>query len=302
MSGRTEDGGPLGPAADGTPADLGTDPSAVDGADLPICGTCGTQYAAARTDCPVCQDERQYVDPAGQRWTSLRELRASGMTGRFEEEGPGVLGVGSSPRFAIGQRALLVRTAAGNVLWDCAPYLDGAMVRGIEELGGIACIAISHPHFYSTMAEWARAFDAPVYLHAADRQWVGRPDPRLRFWSGESHRLTDELTLLNPGVHFPGSAVLHWSAGRGALFSGDVLNVGPDHRWVSLMYSYAQHIPERPDRVERAAAFLDRYSFDRIYGAWWGRVVTADGNEVLRRSAARYLSFERATQRPADVS
>ncbi|MEU6864715.1 MBL fold metallo-hydrolase [Streptomyces sp. NPDC046876] len=266
---------------------------AADGSGLPVCRTCGTQYAAARPDCPVCLDERQYVGPAGQEWTTLQELRASGMTGRFEEEGPGVLGIGSSPRFAIGQRALLVRTAAGNVLWDCAAYLDEQMVKGIEDLGGITAIAISHPHFYSTMVEWAHAFDAPVYLHAADREWVGRPDPSLRFWEGESHRLSDELTLLNPAVHFPGSAVLHWNAGGGALFCGDVLQVGPDCRWVSLMYSYAQHIPERPGKVERAAELLGRRRFERIYGAWWNRVVTSDGNEVLRRSVERYLRFER---------
>ncbi|WP_149038650.1 MBL fold metallo-hydrolase [Kitasatospora sp. MBT63] len=262
------------------------------GSALPICRTCGTQYAAARPDCPVCLDERQYVGADGQQWTSLAELRGEGHEMRFEEQGPDVLGIGCTPAFAIGQRALLLRTAAGNVLWDCVPYLDDAVIREVAQAGGIDAIVISHPHFYSAMVEWAHTFDAPVYLHEADRQWVGRPDPALRFWSGRTHRLTDDLTLINPGIHFPGSTVMHWSSGAGALFSGDVVNVCPDRRWVTIMYSYANHIPERPDAVRAAGELLAGYRFERIYGAWWDRVVTSDGNEVLARSVDRYLRFE----------
>ena len=64
--------------------------------DLPICGTCGVQYAAPRDDCPICLDERQYVGWDGQHWTTLDELRAPG-TGRVAEEGAGVVGVGTDP-------------------------------------------------------------------------------------------------------------------------------------------------------------------------------------------------------------
>ncbi|MFJ9455525.1 MBL fold metallo-hydrolase [Kitasatospora sp. NPDC101447] len=262
------------------------------GSTLPICRTCGTQYADTRPDCPVCLDERQYVGADGQQWTSLAELRAEGHEGRFEEQGPDVLGIGCTPSFAIGQRALLVRTAGGNVLWDCVPYLDDAVIREVEKAGGIDAIVVSHPHFYSAVVEWAHAFDAPVYLHEADRQWVGRPDPALHFWNGRTHRLTDELTLINPGIHFPGSTVMHRNTGEGALFTGDVVNVCPDRRWVTIMYSYANHIPERPDAVRAAGELLSGYRFERIYGAWWDRVVTSDGNEVLARSVDRYLRFE----------
>lgn len=273
-------------------ADNANDPTEEELMTYPICRGCGTQYAGPRADCPVCLDERQYVPRAGQRWTSLKELRAEGHGGRFEEQGPGVLGIGVTPDFSIGQRALLLRTDAGNVLWDCLPYLDDEMVRRVEELGGIDHIAISHPHFYSAMVEWAHAFGAPVHLHEADREWVGRPDPALRFWSGRTKRLTDELTLINPGVHFPGSAVLHWSAGEGALFTGDVINVGPDPRWVSIMYSFPNHVPEQPQKVRAAVDALAGFRFDRLYGAWWDRVVTSGAEEVLARSVERYLRFE----------
>ncbi|MFI6519519.1 MBL fold metallo-hydrolase [Spirillospora sp. NPDC050679] len=260
----------------------------------PICVTCGVQYAEPRDDCPICEDERQYVGWDGQRWTSVEELRESGHRGQVAEEGPGVYGVGSRPPTAIGQRALLVRTPTGNVLWDMVSHIDDDTVREVRELGGVDAIAISHPHFYGSMIEWARAFDAPVYVHEADRRWVARPDEAVRYWSGDSLEIAEGLTLVNAGVHFAGGQVLHWrdaGDGRGALFSGDIVHVVNDRDWVSFMYSYPNLIPERPRTVRRALRLLEPYAFDRVYGGWWKRIVHVDGKEAVRRSADRYLRF-----------
>ena len=262
--------------------------------DLPICLTCGVQYGAERPDCPICADERQYVGWDGQQWTTLAELRAAGHRGRIEEEGPGVIGVGASPPTAIGQRALLVRTPAGNVLYDMISYIDDELVAGIRELGGINAIAISHPHFYGSMTEFAHAFDAPVYIHAKDREWVARPDDAVVFWEGETREILDGLTLINAGVHFDGGQVLHRAGGQdgaGTLFTGDIFTVVPDRRWMSFMYSYPNLIPERPSTIRRAVAMMQPYDFDRVYGGWWRRNVSTDGAAALRRSADRYLSF-----------
>ncbi|WP_406691037.1 MBL fold metallo-hydrolase [Saccharopolyspora sp. ID03-671] len=256
---------------------------------LPICATCGTQYAQARQDCPICEDERQWVPRDGQQWTDLQALRAE-HEADLREEG-GVLGIGCAPKFAIGQRALLVRTEAGNVLWDCTAYLDDEIVRTITDLGGLIGIAISHPHYYTTMVEWARAFDVPVHLHESDRQWVGRPDPALRFWSGTTHELAPGLTLINLGVHFAGGTVLHHAAGAGSLFSGDIVQVIPDRTHVAFMYSYPNLIPERPSVVRRAAEILDGYAFDSLHGAWWDTVIPTGAHEIVQRSATRYLDF-----------
>jgi hypothetical protein len=260
----------------------------------PICRTCGVQYAAPRADCPVCRDERQYVGWNGQQWTSLEEIRAAGHRARFGEEGPGVTGIGTDPSFAIGQRALLVRGPAGNVLWDCITYLDDEIIARVRELGGINAIAISHPHYYGTMIEWARAFGAPVYVHAKDQDWVGRPDGAVRFWEGDTYRLADGLTLINAGVHFAGGTVLHRAAVpdmAAALFTGDIVQVVMDRDWVSFMYSYPNLIPERPAVVRRTLDLLEPFDFDRVYGAFWGRIVTADGKAAVRRSAERYLRY-----------
>jgi hypothetical protein len=180
-----------------------------------ICVTCGTQFTAtehAPERCPICEDERQYVGWDGQRWTTLEDL-ARDYHNVIRAEEPGLTGIGTHPSFAIGQRALLVQAPGGNILWDCISLLDEPTIAAVRALGGIAAIAISHPHYYSCMVEWAHAFDAPVYLHAADRAWVMRPDPALVFWEGEARELGDGLTLLHCGGHFAGGTVLHWAAG-----------------------------------------------------------------------------------------
>ncbi|MFD0922556.1 MBL fold metallo-hydrolase [Saccharopolyspora rosea] len=262
------------------------------GNDLPICVQCGVQYPQPRETCSICDEERQFVRWDGQLWTSLDEMRAGEHRCRIEDEGPGITGIGSEPSFAIGQRALLVRAASGNVLWDCIPYLDDEVVARVEELGGLTAIAISHPHYYSTMVDWAQTFDVPVYVHAADRQWVPRRDDHVVFWEGGTREIADGLTLVNLGVHFTGGSVLHWrdgEAGAGALLSGDIVQVVADRRWVSFMYSYPNLIPERPAVIRRAVDLLRPYRFERIYGAWWRRIVDSDAEAVVRRSAERYL-------------
>ena len=255
-----------------------------------ICVTCGSQFAESDEPpprCPICEDERQYVGWEGQRWTNLDELRRD-HRGEIREEGPGLVGIGCEPAFAIGQRPLLVQAPSGNVLWDCVSLLDDEIGARVESLGGLSAIAISHPHYYSSMVEWSRAFGAPVVLHAADREWVMRPDDAIDFWDGETRELAPGLTLVRCGGHFAGGTVLHWAAGN-ALLSGDIVQVVQDRRWVSFMYSYPNLIPLPASEIRHIVAALEPYEFDRIYGAWWGRIVSEDGKGALRRSADRYL-------------
>lgn len=260
-----------------------------------ICVTCGTQFAATPAEperCPICDDERQYLGPNGQRWTTLAALRRDHHN-VIEAVEPGLTGIGSSPAFAIAPRALLVQTPGGNVLWDCISLLDAPTIAAVRSLGGIRAIAISHPHFYASMVEWARAFDAPIYLHAAERAWVMRPDPAVQFWEGETRSLGDGLTLIRCGGHFAGSQVLHWAGtadGKGALLAGDTIHVVSDRRRVTFMYSYPNLIPLPAATVRRIAAAVAPYPFDRLYSANWERVVPGDANAAVARSAQRYIA------------
>ncbi len=260
-----------------------------------ICQTCGTQFAATATPpdhCPICTDERQYVGHDGQQWTTLADLQITHHN-IIKTVEPNLTGIGSHPSFAIGQRALLLQTPNGNVLWDCISLLDDPTIAVVNALGGIDAIAISHPHYYSSMIEWSRAFDAPIYLHAADREWVMRPDPAIHFWEGATHSLIDGVTLIRCGGHFAGGTVLHWAAGadgNGAMLSGDILQVVSDRRFVSFMYSYPNLIPLPARAVEQIVAAVEPFAFDRIYGAWWGRIVADDGKASVQRSADRYIA------------
>ncbi len=260
-----------------------------------ICTTCGTQYAEGDQPpaaCAICQDERQYVKATGQQWTTLDKLRLTHRNSlKFKE--PGLIGLGTEPHFAIGQRALFLRTPKANVLWDCLSLLDEAVVEALGALGGLSAIAISHPHYYASMVEWSRAFGGvPIYLHAADRQWVMRPDPAVVFWDGETRALGEGLTLVRCGGHFDGGTVLHWAGGargRGALLSGDIIQVVPDRKHVSFMWSYPNHIPLPAAAVGRIVKAVEPLAFDRVYGAFWDMVIERDGKAVVQRSAERYL-------------
>jgi hypothetical protein len=262
-----------------------------------ICVTCGVQQAATEDPppaCPICEDERQYVPQGGQAWTTRARMRDAGYRIELRDLEPGLTGVGLAPSFGIGQRALLVQTPGGNFLWDCVGYLDGEAVESIAALGGIAGLAMSHPHFYGTMVEWSRALGSvPIHVPQADLEWVQRPDDAIRPWAGTLEVLPG-VTLIQCGGHFAGSAALHWAAGaggRGALLVGDTMTVVPDVRFVSFMRSYPNHIPLPAGDVRGIVEAVRPFAFDRVYGGWWDRVMPSGGIEAVERSAERYLRW-----------
>lgn len=252
-----------------------------------VCETCGVQFGTIDPDrCPICEDARQYVPQSGQEWTTLAELRRQHHN--VIREDAGFVGIGTEPSFAIGQRALLVPWRASNLLWECITLLDDETAAEVERRGGLAAIAISHPHYYSAMVEWADRFDCTILLHADDAGWVMRPSPRIEHWDGETKDLGEGLTLIRCGGHFAGGQVLLVEP-RQALLSGDIVQVIPDRAWVSFMYSYPNLIPLPAGAVERIAQALEPFAFDTIHGAWWERLVPHDGHGVVQRSALRYV-------------
>src|SRR4051812_3517975 len=255
-------------------AALGTvTPGAEPVANTPfLCVTCGTQFpesAQPPDHCAICDDERQYVPPEGQKWTTMEALRSSHRN-LIKQEEAGLYSINPEPKVGIGQRAFLIQTPKGNVLWDCVALLDDPTIARIKELGGIAEIAISHPHYYTTMVEWSRTFgDAPIHIHQAERPWVMRPDPSVRFWSGRSLELRDGLKLISTGGHFEGYQVLHWpkgAEGRGALMAGDQPQICMDPKQVTFMYSYPNYIPLNAPAIRQVVECLAPLDYDRLYG------------------------------------
>lgn len=261
-----------------------------------ICTTCGTQHSPSLAEpqsCAICEDERQYVPSGGQSWTTLARLQRSHMP-TFRDEA-GLIGVGVTPAFGIGQRALIAPSPTGNVLWDCISLVSDVLVTLIKGIGGLKAIAISHPHYYTSMVEWSRAFGGiPVYLHQADRDWIMRADSCLELWDGDTSQIAPGLTLVRTGGHFEGATVMHWAEGcdgRGALLSSDVLQVAADRKHVAFMRSYPNYLPLGAVAVRKIAEKISPYRFERIYGAFWDRVIGSDGQRVVQESVSRHVEW-----------
>jgi glyoxylase-like metal-dependent hydrolase (beta-lactamase superfamily II) len=259
------------------------------------CEQCGAQFpdgAAPPASCPICEDERQFVNWKGQSWLSREQLGASHRLAWRDDLG--LTGFAVEPSFAIGQRALLIPEADGCVLWDCVPMVTREAVAHVRSLGGLKAIVVSHPHFYGAVADWSEAFGGvPIHLHGDDRQWITRPHPAIVAWSGDSHRISDDIVLVRAGGHFPGGTIMHWRAGaegRGALFTGDIAMVTMDRRWLSFMYSFPNLIPLNARAVRGVWRAVEPLAFDRVYGAWWGRNVENGGKAAFEASVRRYLA------------
>ena len=260
-----------------------------------VCETCGVQYEKSTvepSECKICTEERQYVSLDGQKWTTLNQLVTSNQFNNeitFEETG--LHSIKTAPTFGIGQNAYLVQNENFNLLWDCITYIDHETIAKINELGGINAIALSHPHYYSSQVEWAEAFDAPIYIHEDDKEWVTRPSEHIIFWSGEELILQEGIVLHRVGGHFKGATVLEWQKNEkeGILFVGDIMRVVADRRWVTFMYSYPNFIPLPANIVKRMASQIDTFKFEKLFDAF-NRVIEKDAKERVQISATRYIA------------
>jgi hypothetical protein len=253
------------------------------------------EHAETPEVCAICADERQWVPAEGQQWATLNELAKAGHQTQLRELEPGLYGLTVQPGVGIGQQAHLVVTPGGNLLWDPPGYLDTEGVRRIRELGKVAAIAASHPHMFGVQVEWSRALgDAPVLVSEPDMEWVARPDPAIRAWKAPLE-VVPGITLLQPGGHFPGSAVAHWAAGAdggGVLLGGDTIQANPDRKSATFMRSYPNRIPLSAAVVDRVTLAVEELSFERLYDNF-GHTIASNARTVVRDSADRYMGWVR---------
>lgn len=278
-----------------------------DNKDWLICTACGTQYPTAdpqqQSCCFICDDPRQFTPPEGQSFTTLGKIKSSlagykNIFRRYEKD-ERLTFIYTTPKFAIGQRCILIRTPAGNILWDCITLLDDATVTEINKMGGLKAIVISHPHYYSTHLQWARTFGCPVYLAAEDEEWLAQTDAERQIFlkrGTTEKRVTvsgqdSGATILKLGGHFPGSLVLLFDsrlfvadtllttpAGLGSWETDAVGNRREGHlgrpegaNSFAFMWSIPNLIPLSPDEISGMWDVLGKHEFRSTHGAFMGQ-------------------------------
>jgi hypothetical protein len=257
-----------------------------------ICSTCGTYYPAESFPelCPICSDERQYIPEGGQQWISPSVLhqRHSIKLNKIKEQ---LYEMEINPVFAIGQRAMLVLSDQGNVLWDCIPMLDEVTINFIQSKGGLKAIAFSHPHYYSNMNDWAHQFNCPVYIHENDAEHIHLKGPHIQLWKGDQMDLWDGMKLLLIGGHFAGSSILQvpFLSAAGSILCGDTLFLSPGKNHFSVQWSYPNKMPLPVAEMRRIKNRFDNIPFDSFYGYIKTQNLESGTKEIFEKSMNRYF-------------
>lgn len=258
-----------------------------------ICSTCGTYFPVATVPgiCSICAEERQYIPETGQSWTKPEDLysKHSIAINQLKEN---LYELEISPMFAIGQRALLVLSENGNVLWDCIPMLDEATINFIKSKGGLKAIAFSHPHYYSNMNDWADVFNCPVYIHENDAPYIIQKGEHINLWHGEELPLWDGIKIILIGGHFEGSSILHvpFLSKEGAILCGDTLFLSPSKKHFSIMRSYPNKIPLPLNEIRRIKDRVKNIPMDTFYGYVKVQNLDNDVKQIFEKSMERYLA------------
>lgn len=261
---------------------------------LVSCRTCGVEYGSGHPEvCPICADERQYLPPGGQVWTTQADwARTTEVT--ITELSPGQWGVAAGG-VGIGQTMQVLTTADGTVVWDPTGYADVETVDFLRGLGPVLAIVASHPHMYGCQVTWSRALgDAPVLVNERDADWVQRGDTAIQLWSGTVD-LAPGVQLRTLGGHFPGSAVLHRAAtaeAPGLLLSGDTIMANADRTSASFLRSYPNRIPLSAAVVERMAAAIADLRYDALWSNF-GNAILGGADRLVQESAERHCGWVR---------
>lgn len=78
--------------------------------------------------------------------------------------------------------------------------------------------------------------------------------------------------------------------GRGIVCYGDILAVTADRKWLSFMRSYLNFIQLSARLVKNIRQALIPFSFDRIYGHYFDRIISENAKLVLEKSITHYLA------------
>jgi len=261
--------------------------------DQIICSTCGTYFLAATAPnlCPICAEERQYIPATGQGWTKPDDLCRDHSI-KINKIKESLYEIDIIPTFAIGQRALLLLSKNGNVLWDCIPMLDEQTIDFIKSKGGLKAIAFSHPHYYSNMNDWAAIFHCPVYIHENDAEHIVHKGEHINLWKGEELELWDGIKIMLIGGHFAGSSILHvpFLSKEGSILCGDTIFLSPSKKHFSVMRSYPNRMPLPLSEIRRIKKRMESIPMDSFYGYIKTQNLDVGVKQVFEDSMERYLA------------
>lgn len=129
----------------------------------------------------------------------------------------GVYDLGSTSPDSFGASAYLVTRAGGGLLVD-SPRFTSALVRSVEQMGGVAHVLLTHRDDVADAERWARHFGARVWIHEDDGS--AAPFATDLMAGIDPVEVTPGVTCVPVPGHTRGSVV--WIVGEVA-FTGDSL-------------------------------------------------------------------------------
>lgn len=264
--------------------------------DLPICVTCGVQYSTdsewvKRKECKICLDERQYVGIKGQEWTTLSKLQKSHKNIFEKSRDDNLTFFKTDPKFAIGQRAIIVPLSDGYVIWDCITLIDEETISHLKSFGKCHGIVISHPHYYDCSVEFAKALNTKVLVSRLDKEWIMRPDEIEK-----TIELIDDLEIQNAkvlivGGHFDGSAVLYIPSHGGTLLTGDSIKIAVGGKNITALYSYPQMLPLGVKAFANIFNKISTLQYRTLHDGWDTISDTKTPNNPLGKTAKQIVDY-----------
>ena len=239
--------------------------------DLPafFCDNCGywQRFFERPPACPLCLDARHVVPQKGWRFRTTEEADSL-FPCRWTELEPGVWRFWNDPVDGIGAMSYLIRTPAGNMMFEgCAVYSEAALAA-IAGMGGVAVLAASHPHAYGALWQIQDRFDPELALHPGDLAWSGAV--RVTWPFDDTLEPLPGLRLHHTGGHFDGHTVLHDRARR-LVFCGDALKFELDPadprraRTISAHKAFVRGIPLTPGELRRYRAVFAALDFSATW-------------------------------------
>lgn len=178
----------------------------------------------------------------------------------------------------FGASSYLIVRPGGNVLVDM-PRFYPRLIQGLEKLGGVKYIFLTHSDDIAGHEEFARHFNAERIIHTAERVSA---QMEIRIEGSEPVQFATDLRIIPTPGHTRGSMCLLFD---GALFTGDHLAAGRAGGLTSFRdacwYSWAE--------LKKSNERLLNFDFSRVYPGH-GRRYFSEASATTQRDLLRLIS------------